>query len=120
MKAFVAYPGASPAVVDAISGAVEAGPSRRIELVPWQKMRIVGFKVDELIREHIHEADALIADITYANHNVFYEIGYAIAVGKPVIPTVNVAIDHAVERIQQFGLFDMLGWATYSNAAELL
>jgi hypothetical protein len=60
----------------------------------------------------------LVADITHPNYNVLYEIGYAIAAGKPVIPTVNVAIERAVKRIQQIGLFDTIGWATYSTARE--
>ena len=82
-------------------------------------MRTVGFKIDDLIRERIKDADFLVADITYPNYNVLYEIGYAIAVGKPVIPTINVAIEKAVERTQRIGLFDTIGWVPYSNAEEL-
>lgn len=37
------------------------------------------------IRDHILEADAIIAEITGGNPNVFYEIGLAHAYGKPVI-----------------------------------
>ena len=78
-----------------------------------------GFKLDRLIRDQIAEADCLAADITYPNHNVFYEIGYAIALGKPVLPTLNKAIYGCVEKVQKVGLFDTLGWAAYTNAVEL-
>ena len=116
---FFAYPEASATVTDAVRGAVTLSTSKRLSLKPWQELKIIGFKVDSLIREKIRDADVLIADITYPNHNVFYELGYAIACGKPVIPTVNVAIEKSIERIQRIGLFDTLGWATYNNAAEL-
>ncbi|TCR76748.1 hypothetical protein [Rhizobium sp. BK376] len=82
-------------------------------------MTIAGFKLDDLVRDEIKEADVLVADITYPNHNVLYEIGYAIALEKPVIPTLNLAIEKAVERVRQVGLFDTLGWTTYHNANEL-
>jgi hypothetical protein len=117
---FFAYPVVSTIVTDAILGAVELSKSDDVQLKPWQKLTIVGFKIDDLIREQIHDVQFLVADITYPNYNVLYEIGYAIAVGKPVILTVNVAIAKAVKRIQQIGLFDTIGWATYSNAGEIL
>ena len=116
---FFAYPEASPIVRDAVSGAAEISVSEELRLKLWQKVPIIGFKLDDLIRDQISDADVLIADITYPNCNVFYEIGYAIAVGKPVIPTVNVAIEKSIEGIQKLGLFDTIGWAQYVNANEL-
>jgi hypothetical protein len=116
---FFAYPVVSTIVTDAILGAVELSKSEEVRLEPWQKLTIIGLKIDDLIREQIHDVQFLVADITYPNYNVLYEIGYAIAAGKPVIPTVNVAIEKAVKRIQQIGLFDTIGWATYSNAGDL-
>jgi Cdc6-like AAA superfamily ATPase len=116
---FVAYPETEGMVRDAIEAAVDLSATEPLRLKPWSKMQIIGFKLDELIRDHISEAAVLLADITYANANVYYEIGYAIAVGKPVIPLVNVAIDKSIQRIQRTGLFDTIGWATYNNSEEL-
>jgi hypothetical protein len=116
---FFAYPESSPIVTEAIKGAVELSAKETLKLKPWEEMRIIGFKLDDLIRDQIHDVEVLAADISYPNHNVLYEIGYAIAVGKPVIPTVNVAIEKSIERVQKIGLFDTIGWATYVNADEL-
>lgn len=116
---FFAYPGSQKIVQDAIQGAVDDLTHDGFKITPWENMRIVGFKIDNLIREHIAQADVLIADITYPNANVFYEIGYAIALGKPVLPTVHGGIEKAVSRITQIGLFDTLGWTLYTNANEL-
>jgi hypothetical protein len=71
---FFAYPESSPIVTDAILGAVELSKGEALTLQPWQRMRVISFKVDDLVRSHINEAAVLIADITYPNPNVFYEI----------------------------------------------
>lgn len=117
--AFYAYPGGNRFVTDAISGAVESSINEELHLKPWEAMRIVGFKIDDLIREQIRSVDILVADITFPNPNVFYEIGYAIAAGKPIVPTVNTAIEKSIDRIQRLGLFDTIGWVSYNNAEEL-
>ncbi|MES2294413.1 MAG: hypothetical protein V4527_14005 [Pseudomonadota bacterium] len=117
--AFIAYPEAFPLVREAIKAAVEFSAEEAFILKPWQKLQIIGFKVDDLIRNQIQEAAVLVADITYPNTNVFYEIGYAMAVGKPVLATVNTAVEKAIQRIQKIGLFDTTGWATYNNGQEL-
>ncbi|PDT79785.1 hypothetical protein [Sinorhizobium sp. BJ1] len=118
-SAFYAYPAGSATVADAIHGAVERSSRGNLSIKPWENMSIAGFKLDDLVRDQIKDADVLLADITYPNHNVLYEIGYAIALEKPVIPTLNLAIDKAADRIRTIGLFDTLGWATYHNADEL-
>jgi Cdc6-like AAA superfamily ATPase len=119
VSGFFAYPDGSSMVSDAINGAVELTAKQGLLIKPWREMRIIGFKLDKLVRDQIRDADLLAADITIPNHNVLYEIGYAIAIGKPVVPTVNTAIEKSVEGIQRIGLFDTIGWAPYDNASEL-
>lgn len=118
-KAFYAYPGARTIIRTAIQQAMESTEKHGLKITPWESMNIVGFKLDQLIREQIQEADVLLADITYSNANVFYEIGYAAGVGKPIIPTVCTAVEKASSEINNIGLFDTTGWATYDNAEHL-
>lgn len=118
-EAFFAYPGGKPLIGDAVRGAVETSKSSNLRLFPWEAMTIIGFKVDDVVRQHVKKCDVLVADVTYPNHNVFYELGYAISLGKAVVPTVNRAVEGSTERLQQIGLFDTLGWALYENAQEL-
>ncbi|MCC0048806.1 MAG: hypothetical protein H6882_06590 [Rhodobiaceae bacterium] len=117
--AFFAYPNSDRSVKDAIARSVELSEGAELVIKPWENMSILGFKLDDLIRDQINEVDFLIADITYSNHNVFYEIGYAMAVGKPVLLTVNTAIEHSVKRVQSLGLFDTTGWLAYENGDDL-
>jgi len=119
-QGFIAYPDGFPIIKETITNLVEqSAGSDLFRLVPWPKMQIVGFRVDDLIREHINEAAVLIADVTHPNPNVYYEVGYAIALEKPVLPIVNVSIEKSVQRLQRTGIFDNIGWATYNNSAEL-
>ena len=84
------------------------------------EMQTIGLKLDDLIRDEIKSSDLLVADVTYPNFNVFYEMGFAAAVGKPVIPTVNIAVDKSIKRLTELGLFDTIGWSTYTNSDELI
>ena len=118
-RGFFAYPGGHPPIKDAILGAAELSERKQLTLFPWEGMNILGFKLDDLVRKQVADADVLLADVTYPNHNVFYELGFGIALGKPVIPTLSLAINNSVERIQQMGIFDNLGWLSYSNSDEL-
>jgi hypothetical protein len=96
---FFAYPDGYPIIGEAIEGAVQLAREAPMVLKPWQAMQIVGFKLDDQVRANVAAAAVLIGDITYPNMNVFYEMGYAIAIGKPVVPTVNVALDKAVQPV---------------------
>lgn len=116
---FFAYPDGHPIITDAVDGAVTRSRNASLALKSWRAMNTVGFKLDNQVRANVAAAAVLIADITYPNMNVFYEMGYAVALGRPVIPTVNVAVERASQQVTQIGLFDTIGWAGYSNADDL-
>lgn len=63
-----------------------------------EKQNILCIRIDEVcspgkitsdILEAIKEVDIIIAEITPNNANVFFELGYAFAFDKPIIPLVN-------------------------------
>lgn len=99
--AFFAYPSETPIVGEAVKGAIELTNGDSLSIKPWEKMKIVGLKLDDLIRDEIREANLLIADVTYPNFNVYYEMGFAAAVGRPVIPTVNIAVEKAAKHLSE-------------------
>src|SRR5262245_56365769 len=60
------------------------------------RMQIRAFRIDEIphnenidnrIQREIENADLVVADLTYARPSVYFEAGYAEALGKPVIYT---------------------------------
>jgi len=82
--AFFAYPAEPKFIGDTI---LESIPNARekhgLIITPWPKLKIIGLKLDNLIREKITGTDFLLAEVTYPNFNVYYEIGYAIGQHKP-------------------------------------
>jgi hypothetical protein len=119
-QAFFAYPAEPNAIRTTIADAVgQLNGSSQLKVTPWESLPIIGLKLDRLIRERISEVDFLIADITFPNFNVYYEIGYCFGSKKPVIPTVNRAYSSSIGHVNLTGIFDTIGQLRYENADQL-
>jgi hypothetical protein len=119
---FFAYPSKPPEVKSAINAALDLlrqnHGQRGIE--SWEENDIAGRPIVVPIFEKINNVDFLFADITRLNFNVTYEIGYAIGRGRRIILVRNGTIRAADELIQKIGIFDTLGYETYTNSKELV
>lgn len=82
-------------------------------------MDIFGAQIPEEIKSNIEAANVLIADVTYENCNVYYEIGYAIGAGKAIAPVINSSFNNATQNVRSDGFFDTIGYKTYENSEEL-
>jgi hypothetical protein len=114
--AFFAYPGVEP-VQTTISEALAESDLKSI--TPWVHLHTFGYRLDSLIREKIEECDFLLADITVPNYNVYYEIGFCIGVGKPVVPTVDFTMKDANANVSLTGLFATTGQLRYQSYRDL-
>jgi hypothetical protein len=92
---------------------------KKIAITPWPAMKVQGLKIDHLIREKIRDADFLVADITYPNFNVYYEIGFCIGSRKPFFVSVNSSVEKASDNVNLTGFFDTWGQLRYDNASQL-
>jgi hypothetical protein len=119
--AFYAYPSEPAKIGWTISAALELRKKgdQAVAIMPWPKVPNIGLRLDEKVREQITGSVCLIADITVPNFNVYYEIGFAVGRGKPIVPTLDITIEHAKKEVVQLGLFDTVGYLEYSNADEL-
>ena len=119
--AFYAYPSEPDSIGWTITAALEARDKKRppVIITPWPKVSNVGLRLDDALRERIATSNCLIADITVPNFNVYYELGYAIGCGKPIIPTLDATNEHAKKEVVQLGLLDTVGYLAYSNSNEL-
>src|SRR5438132_3988038 len=118
---FVAYPSDIQTIGDTIQAAVDilrstSGP-RTVHT--WKENNIAGRFVAEEVLDQIGQHDCLIADITRFNFNVTYEIGFAIGKGKKLLLIRNSSIAPDNMDINQLGIFDTLGYKTYSNSSDL-
>lgn len=118
---FVAYPGAPQQIGSTIEAAAEEAKKREdFQLKTWRELDIPGHFLSQAVLDAIDHATVIVADITRLNFNVTFEIGYALGSGKRTVLVQNPGLQPAREDIDLLGLFDTIGWATYSSAAELL
>lgn len=121
MKIFFAYPSNLTEVTQAINGAgrLVAERGNDIYLRLWIENDIAGRPLTDPIFQEIHACDVLFADVTALNFNVTFEVGYAIGLGKRVHITRNKNFRRDVETIDKIGIFDTLGFESYSNQEDL-
>jgi hypothetical protein len=121
MKAFYAYPSSLLEVTQVIHSAkrILSDTRRDLDLQLWEENDIAGRPLTDPIFEGIAGADILVADITAMNFNVTFEIGYAIGLGKRIHLTrdSNIRGDRALA--DRIGIFDTLGFETYTDERTL-
>ncbi len=121
MKAFYAYPSSVADVTHVIHAAklILSDTRRDLDLHLWEENDVSGRPLTDPIFEGIASADILIADITAMNFNVTFEIGYAIGLGRRVYLTRdgNITRDYALAN--KIGIFDTLGFETYTDERNL-
>lgn len=59
------------------------------------------------------------ADVSVLNPNVLYEIGYAIALGKPVSIFIDSSLGDQDNLRSRIGFFDIIGYNKYQDASNL-
>ncbi|CAG9262432.1 conserved hypothetical protein [Burkholderia diffusa] len=119
--AFYAYPASPPHIGESIEAALSSLKRRgfRNEISSWRELDIAGKFISESVLSDIDAADFFIAEVGALNFNVNYEIGYAIGLGKRVFLTKNSTVSVSNSEITQVGIYDTLGYKTYSNADDL-
>ena len=121
MKAFIAYPYSPPQVREAINATVKRAwqlkPS--LTLKPWQANDVPGRCLVDPILEELSNCDFLIADVSFLNFNVVYEIAYAIGRQKRVFLIRNQTIVNDDRLIREVGIFDTIGYVAYQNSDDL-
>src|SRR6266446_3551454 len=121
MRAFFAYPSSLADVAHVVHAAqrILSGTRRELELHLWEENNISGRPLVDPVFEGIARADILIADITAMNFNVTFEIGYAIGLGKRIYLTRDSNITRDVALANKIGIFDTLGFDTYTDEEHL-
>ena len=118
---FVAYPGRDPTLVSIISEAVSRSNAKPIptRYETWEFNDIPGAPLVSPILERIDESCFIVADITYLNLNVVYEIGFAIGRRKRVFLVRHQTTEGDKALTNKVGIFDTLGYHEYTNVDDL-
>jgi nucleoside 2-deoxyribosyltransferase len=118
--AFFAFPNQPEELKLAIVAAVGLANQRDdLRIQSWPQLPIFGAAIPEEVRGAIAKTDVLVCDITTANLNVYYEVGYCIGLAKSIAPVINVSFANATTDVQKDGLFDIIGYGSYTDAAGL-
>jgi len=120
MKIFAAYP-SRPTEISQSFVLLDVDSNLRtsgVRFQSWEATADAGNIIDENILPHLRESDLVLVDITFPNCNVYFEAGYAIGLGKPIIPLVNQGIVKP-EYLRRLGIFDNIVYQSYENHTDI-
>ncbi len=86
----------------------------------WEDLDVSGKIIFCEICKKIRSANIIFADITTLNFNVLFEIGFALGLGKQVVPIRDSSYEQGAEIFEQMGIFDVLGYESYTNSQDLV
>lgn len=118
---FFAYPSQPRSVGDSVSAAIdELNQAGEVELVPWSRLSVTGKVIIDEILHNINDSELLCADITGANANVLFELGYAIAKNKRVWLCVDRTYTDSNAKLDSLRFLTTVGYASYENSRDIV
>lgn len=118
---FLAYPSKPERLAEIMEKASQdINDSQTAVVRPWTLLKIGGRLIIDQVCRAIDEADLLMADITYLNPNVLFELGYAIGQKKAVWILFDPSIESAKRDFDELGLLSTIGYAEYRSASDVL
>lgn len=120
-NAFVAYSSHDSDLAAMISIGV-AKANRKLNALryePWEFNDISGNPLISPILEGIDSSKFIVADITYLNPNVVYEIGYAIGRSRRCFLVRHAETEGDLKTAREVGIFDTLGYESYQDEDRL-
>lgn len=121
-KAFVAYPSRDVALATIIAegvGKANRMIGKRLRYTPWEFNDIAGNPLISPILDGIESSKFVVADITYLNPNVVYEIGFAIGKSRRCFLIQHSQTEGDKRIASEVGIFDTLGYDTYDDSNAL-
>lgn len=117
---FVAYPSVPASLVETIETAIERiKQAQVVEIDSWKSTSVAGKFIMMAICEAIDKRDLFICDLTNLNHNVLFEVGYAIARKKRIWTLLDPSIERSTVDYERFRLLTTIGYSPYRNSREI-
>ena len=118
---FVAYSSKDTALSNGIFDAISKANARPLPIIyePWVFNDVAGGPLILPILAKIDDFPFVIADITYLNLNVVYEIGFAIGRNKRAFLVRHKGTEGDQQLTKAVGIFDTLGYHEYETFDEL-
>ena len=106
--------------VDAILNAIAEfnGHQKGIEAKSWEDYKSTApINID--ILSAIDKCEYFVCDLSYFNHNVLFELGYALAKDRKILIFLNERVSGAKERYDQF-LLKSIRYSSLTNSTDIL
>jgi len=120
-QVFVAYPGRDAALAAGIMDAARKANALPLPIryEPWEFNDVAGQQLVSPILEKIDESPFIVADITYLNLNVVYEIGFTIGSCKRAFLVQQAGTAGDKNLAKAVGIFDTIGYHEYESFEAL-
>lgn len=119
-RCFVASPSRPPDLLIGLAEAIASANNKgELQYHLWTKNDIAGRDLVQPIQENISNSPLFVADVTYLNLNVTYEVGYAIGQSKRVLLSRYCGMKGDVDLSNDIGIFDTLGRHEYDTFEQL-
>jgi len=120
VSAFFAYP-AKPETAEVIGNCIQKINEGGVaSITGWEACRVGGKLIIDRICHEIDAAALFCADLTELNHNVMFELGYAIARGKRIWLTIDDTIGTTKSDFQKLQILTTVGYQAYQNSHQLV
>ena len=121
ISCFVAYPSNPPSLAEIIEKAIEEIEQGQVVAINgWKSTSVTGKFIMMAICEAIEQRDIFICDLTNLNHNVLFELGYAIAKQKRIWILLDPSIEKSQADYEKFKLLTTVGYSPYSNHHDIV
>ncbi len=118
---FVAYPSKPDSLAETIEEAIQKiKQSQTVDINSWKLTSVAGKFIITEICKAIEERDMFICDLTTLNHNVLFELGFAIAKNKRTWILLNPSLEKSKLDYDKFKLLTTVGYSPYSNSHEIV
>jgi hypothetical protein len=86
----------------------------------WEDLRVSGKIICTEILEQIRNCSKFACDLTYLNHNVLFELGYAISQKRILKIFLNPSIEDAEKNYSDFKILKTIGYTKFINSKEIV
>ena len=119
LKGFFAYPSVA-SISEIINDAINSiNGANVINITGWEKVKTPGFTLIHTLCDYINNSEVFLADLTFLNTNVLFELGYAIAKNKRILVFLDTSIERSNNNFKRFGL-TTLGYIPYNNSQDII
>lgn len=119
LNGFFAYT-SRPEVRECITTAViSINRNDQFKISTWEELKSNGTYLIDEICSKIDESELFLVDLSYINHNVLFELGYAIAKNKRIIIFLDPSIKNAKQNYSRLNL-STIHYLEFMNSTELI